>query len=166
MVNFTFCVFYHSKKNILLSPPEFLIQWVWSGTRGLALLIDSQLLPLLLNHTLNKVLDTSEQFVKSPGTGEMLLISNFCYPYLNEVSKPTSPGLVCVLFFFFLLAALRSMQNFPNEGIKPLSPAVEACDLYHGTTMEALVCVLELERCNIVMNFVPFLGQGDGGGDS
>ena len=109
----------------------------------------------------------TEQFVKSPGTGEMLLISNFCYPYLNEVSKPTSPGLVCVLFFFFfLLAARRSMQNFPNEGIKPLSPAVEACDLNHGTTMEALVCVLELERCNIVMNFVPFLGQGDGGGDS
>ena len=59
MVNFTFCVFYHSKKKILLSPPEFLIQWVWSGTRGLVLLIDSQLLPLLLNHTLNKVLDIS-----------------------------------------------------------------------------------------------------------
>ena len=101
-MNFTFCVFYHSKKKILLSPPEFLIQWVWSGTRGLALLIDSQLLLLLLNQTLNKVLDISfdtEQFVESSGTREMLLISNFCYPYLNEVSKPTSPGLVCVVFF-------------------------------------------------------------------
>ena len=120
MVNFTFCVFYHSKKKFLLSPSEFLIQWVWSGTQGLALLIDSQLLPLLLNHTLNKVLDIPfviEQSVKPPGTGEMLLISNFCYPYLNEVSKPTSPGLVCVLLFFFfsfLLVALCSMQNFPS----------------------------------------------------
>ena len=116
MVNFTFCVFYHGKKKILLSPSEFLIQWVWSGTQGLTLLIDFQLLLLLLNQTLNKVLDISfgaEQFVESSGTGEMLLISNFCYPYLNEVSKPTSPGLVCVLFFL-LLAAFRNMQNFPN----------------------------------------------------
>ena len=102
----------------------------------------------------------TEQFVKSPGTGEMLLISNFCYPYLNKVSKPTSPGLVCVLFFFFLLAALCSMQNFPNEGIRPMSPAVEAWNLNHWTTTEALVCVLELERCNIVMNFVLFWGEG------
>ena len=112
MVNFTFCVFYHSKKKFLLSPSEFLIQWVWSGTQGLALLIDSQLLPLLLNHILNKVLDIPfviEQSVKPPGTGEMLLISNFCYPYLNEVSKPTSPGLVCVLFFFFFFSFGRTL---------------------------------------------------------
>ena len=125
MVNFTFCVFYHSKKKFLLSPSEFLIQWVWSGTQGLALLIDSQLLPLLLNHTLNKVLDIPfviEQSVKPPGTGEMLLISNFCYPYLNEVSKPTSPGLVCVLFFFFFLffwSHFVACRTSPARGSNP-----------------------------------------------